>query len=236
MPFTFAHPAVILPLARYSYCHVPALVLGSLSPDFVYFLGGRAAFGIGHTWWGAWCVNLPLCFVFYAIYVKLWRDVLRDYLPDWLNFASPTIVRQPAKWTLIFTLSALIGMASHVLLDAFTHQTGYFVQQFAFLRETIWQLPVFKWLQYGGGVLGLLICALYWRHRAQCMPFHSHKTAYEKIVFWAMCAAITFIILLIWWLWQPLTLGHVATWVIRGVDSLVLAFSALAIGKRVQAA
>lgn len=33
MPFTLAHPAIILPVSR-RYFHFPALVLGSMSPDF----------------------------------------------------------------------------------------------------------------------------------------------------------------------------------------------------------
>ena len=47
MPFTLAHPIAVLPFSRCRYCHFPALVIGSLSPDFVYFLHGRAVSG-GH--------------------------------------------------------------------------------------------------------------------------------------------------------------------------------------------
>ncbi|MFP5073747.1 DUF4184 family protein [Neisseria sp. WLZKY-1] len=47
MPFTLAHPIAILPFSRCRYCYFPALVIGSLSPDFVYFLHGRAVSG-GH--------------------------------------------------------------------------------------------------------------------------------------------------------------------------------------------
>ena len=47
MPFTLAHPVAVLPFSRCRYCHFPALVIGSLSPDFVYFLHGRAVSG-GH--------------------------------------------------------------------------------------------------------------------------------------------------------------------------------------------
>lgn len=42
LPLTFAHPAAVLPFSRKSkYIHFSALVLGSMAPDFEYFLRGR---------------------------------------------------------------------------------------------------------------------------------------------------------------------------------------------------
>ncbi|WP_245636533.1 DUF4184 family protein [Eikenella longinqua] len=60
MPFTLAHPVAVLPLARCRRCHFPALVIGSLSPDFVYFLHGRAVAG-GHGLADMLWPNLALC-------------------------------------------------------------------------------------------------------------------------------------------------------------------------------
>lgn len=39
MPFTFAHPATVLPFAKKHSKHisVTALILGSMAPDFEYF-------------------------------------------------------------------------------------------------------------------------------------------------------------------------------------------------------
>lgn len=53
MPLTFAHPAAILPFSRQSkYIHFSALVLGSMAPDFEYFLRGRPVGEIGHSFTG----------------------------------------------------------------------------------------------------------------------------------------------------------------------------------------
>lgn len=42
MPLTFAHPAAVLPFSRNSkYVNFLALVLGSMAPDFEYFLHGK---------------------------------------------------------------------------------------------------------------------------------------------------------------------------------------------------
>ena len=37
MPFTPAHPAIVLPLIRSRYFSATGLIIGSLSPDFEYF-------------------------------------------------------------------------------------------------------------------------------------------------------------------------------------------------------
>ena len=42
MPWTFAHPAAVLPLRRFSgpgLLSFAALVIGSTSPDFLYYIG-----------------------------------------------------------------------------------------------------------------------------------------------------------------------------------------------------
>ncbi|NHZ38060.1 DUF4184 family protein [Massilia rubra] len=44
MPFTLCHPAIVIPLHRYArgFTSLPALAIGSMMPDFVYFF----SFGI----------------------------------------------------------------------------------------------------------------------------------------------------------------------------------------------
>lgn len=69
MPLTFAHPAAVLPFSRKSkYIHFPALVLGSMAPDFEYFLRGQPIGAIGHTFSGFLTYNLPLVIFFYLVY------------------------------------------------------------------------------------------------------------------------------------------------------------------------
>ncbi len=87
MPFTLAHPVAILPFSRCRYCHFPALVIGSLSPDFVYFLHGRAVSG-GHGLADMLWPNLPLCFAVYWLYLALWRDTLSNFLPVSTSLSS----------------------------------------------------------------------------------------------------------------------------------------------------
>ncbi|WP_053178170.1 DUF4184 family protein [Peribacillus loiseleuriae] len=61
MPLTFAHPAAILPFLRKSkYINFSAMVLGSMAPDFEYFLSGQPIGEISHTFIGFVAFNLPI--------------------------------------------------------------------------------------------------------------------------------------------------------------------------------
>ena len=241
MPFTLAHPVAVLPFARCRRVHFPAMVIGSLAPDFVYFLHGRAVPG-GHGLANLLWPNLPLCFALYALYLALWHHTLRDFLPDCLNAAyrlpestiaaAPHKCRQTAAVLLTFVFSSLFGMITHLFLDAFTHPTGWFVQHFAPLQQTVFTLPAYKWLQYGGGVFGLGGCLLFTLRSARRRPHRSAKTAWQKSRFWAACALLT---LCGWALWQtaaPIPLAHAATQTIRLIDCAVLGFSLLCAARR----
>ena len=236
MPFTLAHPVAVLPFARCRRIHFPAMVIGSLAPDFVYFLHGRAVPG-GHGLADLLWPNLPLCFALYALYLALWHRTLRDFLPNCLNAAyrlpehaiatAPHKRRQTAAVLFTFVFSALFGMITHLFLDAFTHPTGWFVQHFAPLQQTVFTLPAYKWLQYGGGVFGLGGCLLFALRAARRRPHRSAKTARQKSLFWAICALLT---LCGWAFWQtaaPIPLAHAATQIIRLIDCGALGFSLL---------
>ena len=220
MPFTLAHPIAVLPFSRCRYCHFPALVIGSLSPDFVYFLHGRAVSG-GHGLADMLWPNLPLCFAVYWLYLALWRDTLSNFLPNCLN----TVPYRPSEnvdfnklKAAAFIPSALFGMATHLFLDAFTHPTGWFVQHFPVLQQTVLFLPVFKWLQYGGGVIGLTACLYFVFRTARRRPYRSRQTIGQKYRFWILCTILSLFGFSIWQIIAPVPLGHAATHIILLID------------------
>ena len=55
----------------------------------------------------------------------------------------------------------VLGSYTHVLLDAFTHPNRWGTTRLAWLNAMIGPLPAHKWLQYGLGVLGLLVLAVW---------------------------------------------------------------------------
>ncbi|MDO5090875.1 MAG: DUF4184 family protein [Cardiobacteriaceae bacterium] len=224
MPFTLAHPAAVLPLAR-SRLHFPALVLGSMSPDFLYFLQGRPASGYGHTLMGCILLNLPLVVLLYALYRHVMAEVFWKHLPDALRVA-PLPLRALSPWAaaLRFALSAFLGMATHVFWDGFTHQGATFVDALPWLQATISGLALYKWLQYGGGVLGLAAIAFFWRGQARRFPAAAGGVAAgQKWRFWLGCAAWTLAGFALWSWFAPLSWRAVATQVVRFTDCAALA-------------
>ncbi|UKN01443.1 DUF4184 family protein [Paracrocinitomix mangrovi] len=143
MPFTFSHPAIILPLTKINkkYISATALVAGSMAPDFEYFINMRMIQRHGHTISGMFYYDLPLaillCFVFHLFI----RDALIKYTPipfkkqlnNYYNFDWLTRFK---KYYLTIIISALIGVCSHLFWDSFTHANRYFVELIPFLRES----------------------------------------------------------------------------------------------------
>ena len=87
MPFTFSHPAIVLPFNYLpkSWISLTGLVAGSIAPDFEYFLRLEVKSLHSHTLVGLFSFNLPmallLCFVFHQVVKK----TLFKYLPVWFK-------------------------------------------------------------------------------------------------------------------------------------------------------
>ncbi|MEN2414974.1 DUF4184 family protein [Flavobacterium mesophilum] len=73
MPFTFSHPAIILPFKYFpkSWFSMTGLVIGSLTPDFEYFMRMKVQSIYSHTLLGVFWFDLPLAialtFIFHSI-------------------------------------------------------------------------------------------------------------------------------------------------------------------------
>lgn len=168
MPFTFSHPALVLPLTYLPrhWLSLTGLVIGSLTPDFEYFLRMRIQSDYSHTIAGLFWLDLPLGILLTLLYHNIARDGLIKNLPfnlksrlfrytqfDWISHFK-------AHW-LVISVSILIGAASHLIWDSFTHEAGYFVSTFPHLLLTIelfgHEIPVFKIFQHGSSLIGGLI-------------------------------------------------------------------------------
>jgi Domain of unknown function (DUF4184) len=144
MPFTFSHPAAVLPFTFLPsrYYSLTGLIAGSVVPDFEYFIRIRIYSDYSQTWHGLFWFNIPLglllCFVFHLLV----RDALIDNLPRW--FRQRLTVFSSFDWKSYFVknipvvlISILIGAISHLGWDAFTHQDGYFVKLWPVLDKAI---------------------------------------------------------------------------------------------------
>ncbi len=207
MPFTFAHPAYAFPLKYISpkYYSLTGLVLGSMAPDFEYFYHLEPYQSIGHSIWGLFIQAIPICILLAVMFHYLVKESLALHLPSLFN-VNQRAYNILGEWKLnslhtwiIFLSSVIVGFISHVTTDAFTHAGGLFVVHFSFLREVImFNLPVYKMLQYGLSLIGLFVILgviLYYLYRsnpsAKGMPKITRK---QKLLFWSYIITISFVI------------------------------------------
>lgn len=169
MPFTLAHPAVVI-FSKNKNFNLLGLILGSMAPDFIYFLLFNPSSNLGHTLLGFIILNLPICFLLNYLILKFIKNPFIINLPYKIcnyyiylinydfNFKSP-------KDIFVFTYSCIVGMLTHIIWDAFTHKTGYFVVNINLLKESIhilgYQVPFFKLLQHGSTLLGFFVILYY---------------------------------------------------------------------------
>src|SRR3954469_13296912 len=87
MPFTFAHPAIVLPLINKNrkFFSATGLVIGSIIPDFEAFIRLNVNKPYSHTWLGMFWFDLPLGLIAAFVFHDLVRDPLIRNLPGFLG-------------------------------------------------------------------------------------------------------------------------------------------------------
>ena len=163
MPFTLSHAAAALPFRRWRL--VPsALVIGTFAPDFEYLLRLSPSGRFGHTLIGSFVLTLPLAllvlWVFHTVVkrptVMLLPEAIQRRLQDHVGefrFAG-------AARFLVIIASILLGIATHLLWDSFTHSTAWPYRHWALLRKpstvpVLGRLPLYKILQHGSTIVGI---------------------------------------------------------------------------------
>jgi membrane-bound metal-dependent hydrolase YbcI (DUF457 family) len=169
VPFTFAHPAAAVPLLRplARYGVLSALVIGSLAPDFCYFLPGRISRNWSHTLEGLFLFCVPAGIVAYLLLHHLLARPVTDLLPaPWRSRLRPVLAaRVSPKW-LAVVVSLLVGATTHIAWDAFTHAGAPLVRLSRALRFHLvtisgYPLSVHGVLQHLSTAVGLALVA-YW--------------------------------------------------------------------------
>lgn len=203
MPFTAAHPAAILPLLRHSrWFSATGLVAGSIAPDFQYFLLLPIFRYSGHTLHGLLFFNLPIALLIATIFHLVVRRPAVAHLPLWLKqraLAVPALDWLPylrQRW-FVFATSVIIGAATHIFWDSFTHNSNYFVVKWPVLASMV-ELPLLgrdmmlcRIIQHTSTFAGSLAILVYtWRQPA--VVVHHDVSTVRKVVFWAGIAVAGF--------------------------------------------
>ena len=144
MPFTFSHPAIVLQLNSFSkkWFSLTGLVIGSLTPDFEYFIRMRIKSTFSHTIDGVFWFDLPIGILLAFIFHNVVKNNLFKNLP--LFFKSRFSRFEEFNWNTFFRnnwlnviISIIIGALSHIFWDSFTHHDGYFVKTIPGLSESL---------------------------------------------------------------------------------------------------
>jgi hypothetical protein len=169
MPFTFAHPAAILPLRRSRFLQTVPLIIGSMVPDAPYFFPWRVAkyFYETHSLNSSFLVDVPLGMAF-LIATLLLKEPLTVLLGARARYTCLRSIERfqeaPLHWP-IALLSILIGAWTHIAWDSVTHQTGWTAERVAALSAPVsifgWDTETSHLLQYLSSVFGLVVLALW---------------------------------------------------------------------------
>ncbi len=188
MPFTASHPALILVLLKKRWLSASGLLMGSMVPDFEFFLRMKAEGPYGHTLLGMFWLNIPLAIAFMFIYHGFVRNSLIKSLPAYFERRMRLFLT--FDWNAYFAanygkvvLSILLGNLSHLAWDAFTHFDGFFVTKMSFLNTPIWSIPLYDLLQYGCSLLGAFVI---WYYIDKLPMGRSKPSENNKWVYWLL--------------------------------------------------
>lgn len=163
MPAPIAHPAASIPFARVGLVF-SALVIGSIAPDFGYFVPLPESFFM-YTVPGLILFDVPVGLVLLCLFHALLKWPLLALLPSSLQRRLFQYAQRfsfgPFKRFLLILLSLLVGSSTHLIWDSFTHDYGWTVEQFSVLRDSIEGLPLYTILQNLGSLVGIGIL-MYW--------------------------------------------------------------------------
>ncbi|OZB81931.1 DUF4184 family protein [Microbacterium sp. 13-71-7] len=170
MPFTPSHAIVALPFVRTPL--VPAAIaIGAMAPDLPLFTRGLVVdYSVTHDL--RW---LPVTVLLSLALLLVWRIVLRPAC----RMLAPRFIgaRLPQEWdrgpravmretfgtvarAILLVLALALGVVTHVLWDAFTHEGRAGISLIPALDQQWGPLLGYKWLQYGSGIGGLIVLAI----------------------------------------------------------------------------
>src|ERR1700688_3085548 len=197
MPFTLSHIAAVLPGYRpLTRAHVfTAAVIGSMVPDFGWFVPGAISRLQTHSITALVTFSLPVGLTAYWMTLLLIRPAMLEVVPDGayerLRAASVPSITRLASW-LYAAAALLLGAATHLIWDAFTHENARGVRMFPLLTDygpemAGHPLHLYRWLQYGSSLVGLAVVAgalaLWLRHAPAPATSPPRRIgAYERMV------------------------------------------------------
>ena len=167
MPFTVSHAAAVLPFRKLNLVW-SAFIVGSMAPDFPYVVGTTEYRSLGHRPPGLLLFTIPVAFAVLWLYHRVIKRPVIDLLPRGVQARLPADAgeftfagRMPA-----ISASLLLGIATHIVWDSFTHSFTWAWRNVGWLHRRVeipflGAVPGYSALQYISTIIGLLALAIW---------------------------------------------------------------------------
>jgi hypothetical protein len=252
MPFTISHAAAVLPFARWLQRGkiLSALVIGSMVPDFGFFLPWHLPRAETHSAAALLSFSLPVGLATYWFFQWFIKTAVREVLPDGPYRRAQVFAAVADFWSLkqwfLAAAGVLGGAVTHLVWDAFTHEGARGIRMIPAIDEWLLtvagrQLQGTRLLQdlsslVGLGVVAVVIWRALWTPKMQRQVLADRRLTARERHLWLYAygltaAAVSAVDLLLvrssepYGLGMTWTLGHAAIAAIRGVAAAVVGVS-----------
>src|SRR5271167_250055 len=144
MPFTLSHAAASLPFRRFKPVW-PALVIGTFAPDLQYFILISDEDRSGHRFPEVLLYTIPLALLVLWVFESMVKRPAIELLPSGLQrrLQDKTESLSFSGWDQfgLIVLWIVVGIATHVVWDQFTHGYSWLASRWALL-QTMLHLPL----------------------------------------------------------------------------------------------
>lgn len=205
MPFTPSHAVVALPFLRAPL--VPAAIaVGAMTPDLPLFVRAVVpSYAVTHD-----LLALPLTVAIALLLLLVWRCVLRpaarelaprwvaERLPDAWDVAPAIGARETfagrgrrvsTGGIVVLLLSLALGVVTHLVWDAFTHEGRWGSAVLPALADSWGPVPGYTWLQHAssaGGLIALAVAGTIWLSRRSVLsPVRRILPTGVRVAWWA---------------------------------------------------
>jgi hypothetical protein len=231
MPFTPAHPAIVLPFLKLKPERISAtaLVIGSIAPDFEYFFKMSVNGEYSHTLLGIFYFNIPVAILMSLLFHEVVKRNLIANLPVFFQYRfqpmqSLNFKEHFKRYYWVVIISAALGSLSHIFWDAFTHNDGFFAQRISLYKQVVIpfdgvRYPLFYGLQHISTYVGLTLVLTY----IVLMKPEKNSPVYQPtLLYWLLVGVIAsgIVSLRYYFATQGLDLGN---FVVSAVSAILIA-------------
>src|SRR6478609_5937229 len=190
MPFTVSHVAAVLPVVgRSGRLPAAALVIGSMAPDYPWFLTRGRTAGLSHSLLGIVTVDLAVGLLAFVVWRRWAQAPVRDLVPRVVGERLPRppgLAGRDLPWAAV---AVVLGALTHVVWDSFTHAGRWGVDLLPYLQEGHHGVAGWVWAQDVSSLVGLLVVVGWsvWRlARTEPDPDGLRSTTRERRSAWGL--------------------------------------------------